>query len=215
MKETMTIHKALSELKLINNRLLEKVDNATFVVVNKHSNGKISGKPVAEFCDGVKDIYKSIRTLINRRDAIKRAVIKSNALTEVEIDGKKYTVAEAIDMKNSGVIWLNDLANKLQSQYTAAANRIETENENRLEARADEYIKTLYSGADLKNMSDEIKKARDIFVNSQTLDIVDPIKAGDEAAKLKDEVGAFLSEVDSALSVSNALTTITVEYETM
>ena len=214
-KETMTVHKALAELKILRDRISDKISNAEFVVVNKHSNPKIKGKTLSEVAGKMEADYQSIRTLINRREAIKRAVIKSNALTEVEIGGKKYTVAEAIDMKANGTVYLNDLANQLQTQYAYAARKAEAENGERLDARADEYVKSLYSGSELKNMSDEISKVRDTFIATQTLDIVDPINAAKEAEKIKDEIAAFLADVDSALSVSNALTTITVEYETL
>ena len=42
MKETMTIYKALSELKTLDARISNAMDN-TFVVSNKHSNAKIGG----------------------------------------------------------------------------------------------------------------------------------------------------------------------------
>lgn len=215
MKEEMTVHKALAELKTLSSRISDKISSTDFVAVNKHSNTKVKGVSIPEVAEKAKADYQSIRTLINRRDAIKRAIIKSNALTEVEISGKKYTVAEAIDMKANGVVYLNDLANQLHSQYAFAVRKMDAENGERLDSRADEYIKSLYSGSELKNMSDEISKVRDAFIATQTLDIIDPIDAAKESERIKDEIAAFMSDVDSALSVSNALTIIKFEYETM
>ena len=214
MKEQMTIHKALSELKILDSRIENAIDSLNVVVANKHNNGKISGLPVADFCDEAKKSYQSATTLINRRNAIKRAVTRSNAVTMVNIGGKEYTVAEAIDMKAKGTAYLSKLMDKLAGQYAKAKRTADMENGDRLDGRADDYVKSLYSGSELKNMADEIKKVRDAFVTAQTVEIVDPISAGTKATELQAEIDAFMSDVDSALSVSNALTTIEVEYET-
>ena len=215
MKETMTIHKALSELKTIDKRFDKELSDVTFFETNKRSNTKIAGVPVSEYLANVKDTYNSIRTLDNRYNAIKRAVTKSNATTNVTINGTVYTVAEAIDMKNVGVKRLQEILSKMDMQYEAARRIAERKNGDELDRRADDYVKNLYEGADMKNVSDEIKKVRDTFIESQTIDILDPINAKKTMKELKDTIDSFLSEVDSALSVSNALTTIEVEYETL
>jgi len=213
MKETMTVHKALSELKVLDSRIANAIEDLDVVVANKHSNTKISGIPVAQFIDEAKAKYQSAVTLVNRRNAIKRAVTRSNATTMVNIGGVEYTVAEAIDMKARGIQYQSAVADKLLSKLARAKKQADMENE-RLENRADEYIKSLYGGADLKNMGDEITKVRNTFIAAQTFELVDPINAGEVASKLQEQMDAFLSDVDSALSVSNALTAIEVEYET-
>ena len=213
MKETMTIHKSLSELKVLDSRISKAMD-ATFVVANKHNNAKIGGVSIADFSNGVKDAYQSVRTLINRRNAIKRAVTRSNANTMVNINGQEFTVAEAIDMKGKGIEYLSSLYDILSSQLAKAKRKADGENGDMLSARADDYVKSLYAGADLKNMADEISKVRDTFITAQTIEIVDPIHAEETCKNLRDYIDSFMSEVDSALSVSNALTTVEVEYET-
>lgn len=213
MKETMTIHKALTELKTLDSRISGEIGQQQFVCANKHSNAKIGGEPVADYVSAVRDGYKSVCTLINRRNAIKRAVTRSNAATMVIISGKEYSVAEAIDMKAKGCEYLRTLYDVLTAQLNRAKRKADENNE-MVNARADEYIRSIYAGADLKNMGDEIQKAKDAFIAAQTVEIVDPISAASEASKIKDEIDSFLSEVDAALSVSNALTTVEVEYET-
>lgn len=215
MKETMTIHKALSELKILNSRIEDEINDGLFVFSNKHSNTKVNGKPLADVIGEIKDRYKSINTLINRRNAIKRAVVNSNAVTKVQINGKEYTVAEAIDMKSNGLNLFSVLRNQLDKQYERVSITIERENGEKLDRRADDYVKATYENADMKNMSDDIRKVRETFVESQMYDMVDPLGVVKESKKLRDFIDGFYSEVDSALSVSNALTTIDVEYETM
>ena len=215
MKEQMTIHKCLSELKTLDARIDSAISGCEFAVANKHSNEKIHGIPVAEYVKDVKEKYQSIRTLINRRNAIKRAVTRSNAVTMVTIGGKEYTVAEAIDMKAKGTDYLLKLAETIEKHFAYAKRSADVSNGDNLDSRCDEYIKSMYSGSDLKNMSDEIRKVRETFISAQTVEIVDPINAASEASKLREEVDKFMSDVDSALSVSNALTTVEVEYDTL
>lgn len=214
MKEQMTIHKALTELKILDGRIEKAIDGLNVVCANKHSNAKISGLDIVDWADEAKKAYQSVTTLIARRDAIKRGVTRSNATTMVTIGGKEYTVAEAIDMKSKGVEYLTRLQARLNAEYASAKRVADRENGERLDSRADDYIKSLYQGADMKNMADEIKKVRDTFIAAQTVELVDPINAGEEAIKLQDQIDSFMSDVDSALSVSNALTTIEVEYQT-
>lgn len=97
--ETMTIHKALCELKTLDSRIKKAIEGSVFVFANKHSNAKVSGKTISAYSDEVKSAYQSACDLIARRDAIKRAVTLSNATTKVTIGGQEYTIAEAIEMK--------------------------------------------------------------------------------------------------------------------
>ena len=211
-KETMNIHKALSELKILDDRISNAIQSATFVVANKHSNTKIGGQDIAEFCNSVKDNMKSIKTLINRRNAIKRAVTKSNATTKVNIGGTEYTVAEAIDMKTTAIRYLCLLRDALAAQFRAAKSTADRANGEKLEQRCDEYIKTMNQGVDMKNLSEEIKRMREDFITSQTVELVDPINAAAEIEALQTTIDSFMSEVDAALSTSNAITVIEVNY---
>ena len=215
MKETMTVHKALSELKVLDARINKELGEMKFVVANKHNNAKIDGKNIADFCASMKEKYQSVISLIHRRNAIKAAVIMSNATTKVSVAGKTYTVAEAIDMKSNGIQYTKNILDKLETQYRSANKTAEKENGSMLESRADSYMTTMYAASDLKNMSDEIKKVRDAFVASQTIDLIEIVNATKEMDALRNDIDNFMSEVDSALSVSNALTTINIEYETV
>ena len=210
--EKMNVHKALCELKTLEDRISKEIDDAIFVCANKHSNTKINGRSIQEYSDETRSVYQSITGLMRRRDALKRAVVLSNASAKVTIGGKEYTVAEAIEMKNHGIPLMRRLCTQLDICNRSAQEEANRNNGDRLELRADEYIKSLYGNTDLKNAGDEIRKVRADFIAAQTYEIIDPIKVQDEIKKLSDEISAFLVDVDSALSVSNAMTEITSEY---
>ena len=211
-KETMTVHKALCELKTLDARIKKAIESGIYVFANKHSNTKVSGLSVSDYCAEIKSAYQSAVDLIARRDATKRAVVLSNATTKVTVGGNEYTIAEAIEMKNHGISTQQTLLNKLKNDSRQARREADENNGERLEMRADEYIRSLYANADMKNLSDEVKKMRADFLTSQVMEIVDPIKVADEIERLETLINTFMVEIDAALSVSNALTEIAVEY---
>lgn len=210
--EKMSVHKALCELKTLDARIQKGIDESVFVFANKHSNTKVSGMNLGEYSGEIKKRYQSVTDLIARRDAIKRAVTLSNASVKVTIGGKEYTVAEAIDMKNHGITLKQLLLRKLSGDNKRARRMADESNGELLEMRADEYIKSLYGSVDMKGASDEIKKVRADFIAAQTMEVVDPIGVTAEIDRLDGEISTFTVEIDSALSVSNALTEITIEY---
>ena len=96
-KEKMTIHRALAELKTIDSRIEKAISETRFCRSNKHSNEKINGKSIDDYIAETKSAYESINDLIRRRNAMKRAVVLSNAITNVTVGDEVMTVAEAIE----------------------------------------------------------------------------------------------------------------------
>ena len=210
--ETMNIHQALVELKTLDKRIESAIQEGDWVVANKHSNGKISGIDLKDWVENVKSRHQKVTGLIARTEAIKRAVVNSNAVTKVTIAGKEYTVAEAIDMKNHGIERLRALVRRLNHDYTMAKAAADRANGAELERRADDYVRTMIGNTDVKGMTEEIKRLRDEFIKAQTMELVDPIGVLKQIEILNEQINAFEINVDSALSVSNALTAIEVSY---
>ena len=48
-KETMTVHKALAEIKILRDRIQSEIFNSVFVSCKKNSQSKISGMDVDEY----------------------------------------------------------------------------------------------------------------------------------------------------------------------
>lgn len=209
--ETMNVHEALTELKMLEKRIPAETRAVTWVLANKHSNTQINGVKLTDAADRIKSQWQKVRDLIRRRDAIKRAVVQSNAVTKITVAGAEYTVAEAIDLKNHGMEFLGNLQERMVDDYRRAERSAQIENAN-LESRADAFMKTMIGNSDTKGMSEENRAARAKFITEQTMELVDPIGVLTVAAGLDEQIGVFMSKVDSALSTSNALTTITVEY---
>ena len=210
--ETMTIHKGLAELKILDGRIKKEIQNGSYCAANKHSNEKINGIPIDDFKKSVQGTYDKVTDLINRRKAIKKAITLSNAKTTVKIADVEYTVAEAIEMKNHGIEFETMLINVMDMQYKQAQAEVNRQNGNNLEERADQYVTAIYGQKEGKTNSADIDKVRKDFLEANSYEIVDPINVQDKVEALRQKIDAFMADVDSALSVSNALTKITIEY---
>lgn len=209
--ETMTIHLALSELKLLESRILKKLrEGGPYAIPNKHNNDKHNGESIDTYVKNTQSAYQSVRALCERRTALKRAIAMSNAVTTVEICGKTYTVAEAIEMKNHGIPMQRQILQTLVDSYTLAQNTCNRANGDVLEERADAHIRNMYGNTDMKSLTAEAKATREEFIKQQTMEVVDPIGIKAEIERLDKEISDFLTHVDAALSVSNAVTNISI-----
>ena len=211
-KETMTVHKALAELKIIGDRIENAIASGVYCKANKHSNEKINGVSIEEFKRQIQGSWDKVNDLIKRRNAIKKAVVKSNAVTKVKVGDEEYTVAEAIEMKNSAILYKKELLDTLNKQYAEAIRIIEKENGETLQQKAENYVIGLYGSKESKTSADEIEKTKAQFIINNTFELVDPIKIKEKIDKLEKEISEFEAEIDSALSVSNAITEILIEY---
>lgn len=210
--ETMTVHKALAELKVIGDRINSTISTGVYVKANKHSNEKINGVSVDEFKNQIKSSFDKANDLIKRRNAIKRAVVLSNATTKVNVGNEEYTVAEAIEMKNTGMSYKIELMNTLNRQYAQAIQITERENGETLQQKAENYVLGLYGSKEGKTAVDEIESVKKQFVLNNTFELIDPIRIKEKIEAFEKEIADFTSDIDAALSVSNATTSITIEY---
>lgn len=214
--EKMTIHKALAELKTMDDRINKAIRSATYVLAVKHSAEKINGKTVTNFKEDMRSGYQKVTDLIARRDAMKRAVVLSNATTKVKIGDNEYTVAEAIEMKNHGMEFRSALLYQMNNAYVSAQNDLTRNGGEALEKKAEQYVLAVIAAqpkdSKMSVDSDAMKALRQNYIENNTYDLVDPMDVAKIIEKLDAEINEFNAEVDAALSVSNALTVIEFEY---
>ena len=215
IQEVMTVHKALCELKMLDKRINESIMTAEFCRANKHSNVKIDGWTIEEYEAAAVSKYQSTMDMIIRRDAIKRAVVASNAVTEVTIGGNRYTVADAVELRRHGLSYRRTLLQAMTLQLKRVRSTIEQKNGEELTRAADKMVEVYYGRqTDVKAITEEMRATREKFIEDNTYELLDPIRVENRIRELDKEITAFETEVDSALSVSNAVTEITVSYET-
>ena len=214
--EQMTVHKALAELKTIDSRLTKAMGDTTYVMAVKHSAQKINGVTVDTFKEKMKSGYQKVTDLIARRDAMKRAVVLSNATTTVKVGGVEYTVAEAIEMKNHGMEFRKSLLTRITYAYNNAQNEFNNNNGEALEKRAEKYVLDVINAqpkdSKMSVDSEAMKAVRQTYIDNNKFDMLDPLDVAKIMETLDNEINEFEAEVDAALSCSNALTVIEFEY---
>ena len=212
MTEKMTVHKALAELKVLESRIIDAINDGVYCVSNKHSNAKINGVSVEDYKGVIQGSYDKATSLILRRNAIKKAVVLSNAVTKVTVGGVEYTVAEAIAMKNHGVEFDNMLLRTLKQQYNRAKSEILLHNGDDLEKRAEQYVIGIYGSKDSRVNTEDFEKTKKDFITANSYELVDPIEILKKIEALEEKISAFEADVDGALSTSNAITEIEINY---
>lgn len=209
--ETMTVHKALAELKVLDSRISNTILSGDFVITKKNNQDAVKGKTVEQFKSKATEAFQKASDLIRRRNAIKNAVVVSNANTTVKIGDKDYTVVEAIEKKNHGMDYYVQFRDVLRQQFAKQKSELEKHNAS-LQQKAEQFVTGLMGGREVKTDSTEYISAVDTYIKSNTMTLLDPLGIEKKIEELDDMINTFLPEVDAALSVSNAVTTITIEY---
>jgi hypothetical protein len=200
----LTILEALSELKLIKQRINKQMQNILFVDFWKSEEGKAKEL----ICTDTKAKFQSIQDLIKRRSVIKAKIMQSNATTEVSIGGVKYTVAEAIAMKDM-IRDHKELLEKMKTQRAKALEYLEDYNRDR-QRKIDNILDRNFSKDSGKANAEDIRTITEMYQKKYYIEMIDPLNLAAEIEKLDEFISTFENSVDTKLSHSNAVTTITV-----
>lgn len=207
--ETMLVHEAMANLKILDARIASMNYN-TYFHANRANNSKIEGKEIPEVITSIQENHQSMMDMLRRRAAMKQALSLSNAATHVVIGGREYTVAEAIEMKRSGVQLKKAYLEILRRQLTAAKMTC-NKNNDVLESKADTYVANIV-GTKEQAGAKTFNDVREAYIKANTYEIVTAPDMEKVINQLALEIDTFEAEVDSKLSISNAVTTITFSY---
>jgi hypothetical protein len=209
IKMNMSITQGLAELKLLDKRITKSVDWCPLEWVQLRSKTKKVDE--ADLKRMVQSEYQSYMDLVKRRDVIKRAIVLSNAQTQVTIGTglKKWsgTVAEAIEHKSS-LKYKKNLLDKMERNVDKVDEEYKEAME-ALEKRLDGLL-TSELGKDVKTNPETITALRNGFMETNKVEIVDPMNVKKMAKELEEEIDAFESNVDWVLSEANGKTMISV-----
>lgn len=204
--EKLLVTQALNELKLLDSRILNEIERSKFVASAKKIEKKVTPHVTKEeFNTKAKANYASINDLIARKSKIKSAVIASNAVTVVEVNGVQMTVAEALELKNS-IEYKKELLITLKAQYASSTKDALNKNI-ALETKIDNILETMV-GKDAKTKSEDFKEVVEPMRENGEYALVDPLGIENEIQKLEDEISGFKSNVDAVLQISNCITYI-------
>lgn len=204
----LSIHRALTELKMLNHRIEAATNEVSTVLANRKSNSKINGVEIQEYEKQMQSSYDKVVGLIGYRNLIKSLVVESNARTNVTVGKEEMTVAEAIERKQS-IQFEKKLLDVMQQQYRSAINTVAKEND-ALPAKLETYLINILGNKD-KQSPEEVKLHTETFMKRNEYELIDPMNVKNKIEALNSRIEEFESEVDAVLSESNATTFIEVQ----
>jgi hypothetical protein len=200
--QQMSISHALVELKLLKSRI-DKCNDGVFVTVKT----KTKAVDVADFTKTAKATLQSYRDLLNRYNIIRSKVVVSNATTLVNIAGKEYTVAEAVERKRS-IDMEQDMLDQLRGQFRKAQNDVEAHQRQQHERLDKLLLQEL--GKDSKTSVEVVEALSESFLKNNKAELIDPLGLQEVINSMDKSIQDFKTNVDWVLSESNGRTLITL-----
>lgn len=199
----LSITEALVELKLLDSRIIKATRKDWIACIKRSEKGEVR----EAFEQKVKANYQAVMDLMGERRKIKTGIVMSNANTRLLVGGVEMTVAEAIERKSS-ISYEQDLLDRWKSLYETAINTEIRENKE-VEKKLDKMLEALV-GSDKEDVGTAQKTITENYMQMNGVEVLDPLHLKDLIDDLEDEIGNFVKNVDSALSMSNATTFIEV-----
>jgi hypothetical protein len=200
----ISITRALAEIKSLNDRIEKGTRQSVFATVTV--GGKTTnGQSLQDATNIMKANLQSVQGLITRRQAVKAAIIRSNAVTVVSINGVDMSVAEAIERKGS-IDKERALMSVLQQQLGQVRSVVERNNV-QMQGRIDTMLQAAV-GKERKATEEELEAISKPYTSSNVTAPLDPNGLESVILKMEEDINGFVFEVDFVLSEANAKTTI-------
>ncbi len=206
-QRTLSIAGALIELKLLEKRI-NRATNSSFVSFKKGKELPAGYKDVNEVENAIKGNYQSVLDLIELRNTIKSKIVISNANTEVTVGSKKMTVAEAIERKTS-IEHEKALLGALKADFRKVSTEL-VRHYYQVKAKANALAESFLGRDTDKAVVAEAQALSESHYSSNEGKLIDPIGIVKAIEDLEHSIEEFESNVDLALTVSNAKVEITI-----
>lgn len=206
----ITVTEALAELTLLQKRIesaTTALENGTLITVVEVGKVPTGFKSREEYEVNAKALVQRVQALLDRRRAIKRAIVVSNASTRVTVAAEEMTVAEAIEMKNF-IDYYEAILDTMQSAYTQTRNQYEKA-QAKIKERLDKLALEVLGKNEAGN-SDQYQSLVDSFMAREGVELLDPTNISKEIERRTIFIEEFKSTCDRVLSISNATTTVEI-----
>lgn len=214
--EQMLVCNALDERDFLRKKIISAINGTQFIACKRVKDEKVRTTGYTDpktFEAEAKSTYQSITDMIDRYNRLDTAITLANASTEIKLsDNTTMTRAAAISMRkalvnDTSTDFTGRLINTLERQFTnvsAQANELNAKADRELE----QYKDNMTSGDKAKELTPEVSKTLESLVADNRADIIDPIGVEKEIKKLEDKYETLKKELDSAIKVSNATTSV-------
>lgn len=212
LTKEISIHRALSELKLLDKRI-EKLmgkqigdsNNIGFIAIKL----KETEFDLVEIETEMKSKLVSLQKLIENRSKLKAAIEASNATKKVTVAGNEVTITEALTIKNHTLATKKNLLAALKNAFMKANNEVVIFNEN-VNRDAERYATDTYKNVSNIN-PDKLREVKEQYAAPRLKEVLDPNNLSGVIEKLEKEIEDFSNEIDYILSEANAKNTIEFE----
>ena len=204
--EKMTIHRGLSELKLIDAKIEKQV--AEVIPSGIYQKGKLVEGYIAEadFEKNAKSKFDSVNDLIARKNKIKSAIVTANGVTQVKVGEKEMSIADAINFK-AVIKFKKKLIETLKAKHRQVVGALNKNNE-LVNQNVQRILEATFGKENVKVGKDDVEAVRKPYLEANEFHLFDPLKVDETVEKLEKEVSEFEAEVDAILSEINAVTFI-------
>lgn len=204
----MTIHRALSELKLIDAKIAKQTDE--FFPVGIYQKGGLIQNHIKpeDFSAMAQSKFDSVTDLIRRKKALKSAIVASNGVTKVTVAGIDMTVADAINNKNAIDLQKLLLARMKGAQQACIAQL--NKNNDAVQANVQRLLEVTFGKENVKVEPKDMNAVRGPYIEANTWLLYDPLDVTKKIEELETYITAFEADVDAALSEINAVTFIEI-----
>lgn len=202
----MTIHRALSELKLIDAKIEKAI--ASITPTGMHQKEKLVNGQVTQeqFAKDAQGYYDQALDLMRRKTAIKSAIVQSNGTAQVTVGGKQMSVADAINAKVI-VKFKKRLIQYLQERSRSVVAGMNNNN-SMVQQNLQKLLEVALGKDAVKADGADVQNIRKPYLEANEFHLFDPLKVDEKIKDLEKEIGDFEADVDAVLSESNAVTFI-------
>lgn len=204
--EKMTIHRALSELKLIDAKIEKQI--AEIIPSGIHQKDKLVENYIKpeDFEKNAKSKFDSVNDLISRKVKIKSAIVNANGKTQVKIGEKSMSIADAINFK--GIVkFKKKLIETLKGKHRQSVGALNKNNE-MVNANVQRILEATFGKENVKVAEKDLEAVRKPYLEANEFHLFDPLKVDETVQKMETEISEFEAEVDAVLSEINAVTFI-------
>ena len=233
MRELLVIN-ALNERDLLRDRIFHQVSKLRVVDYKKQCEERTAEKleNANEFCEKAKSDFQSIQDLIRNYDQLDAAIVASNATTVVKTKYGEYTVAAAIALKQRLKVsagkdisramlamdqrlmekrdFESEAIQVMQSQLVDMVEKLKKA-QTALEASAEVMRNNILGGDKAKKDAASLAVV-DEYLKANRYLLVDPLNLSEKIVQMKAEREDLYNELDTAIKISNATTTIQVDF---
>lgn len=233
MREILVIN-ALNERDLLRDRIFDQIRKIRVVDYKKQCEERTADMlmEAGTFCENAKSDFQSIQDLIRNYDHIDAAIVASNATTIIKTKYGEYTVAAAIalkqrlrissfkDMKQVDVLsdkqlrlkcdFESELIEVMQNQLIDSMEKLKRA-QTSVEASAEVMRNNILGGDKLKKDSASLAVV-DEYLKTNSYKLIDPLGLTEKLKQLKADRENLYNELDTAIKISNATTTIQVDF---